>query len=632
MRILLAASEVTPFAKTGGLGDVAGALPRALAALGLDVAVALPLYPRVRRRKDPLEVVADRVGCNFAGENRPFRLLKTTLPGAPAVPVFLVENPWMFEAEEQFYGNEPGSYGDGHLRFLYFSRAVIEIPEAAGFHPDVFHLNDWQTALVGPLLRTVHARDPELSRAATVLTIHNLAYQGVFPVPDLRHAGVPDFLLREGRLLEKGSGNLLAGGIRFADALSTVSRSYAHEILTPEFGEGLDALLHWRRDLLTGIVNGLDTDAWNPATDAHLPAHYTADDLQGKAVCRGRLLEASGLEPTEGPVFGVVSRLVAQKGLDLVIPVMERVLDREPTARLVVLGSGESGIEDGFRRLAARFGRRVHARFTFDPPFSSLVEAGADVFLMPSRFEPCGLNQLISMRYGTPPVVRAVGGLRDTVTDATPEAVEGGRATGFTFGAFDSGALEDAVGRAIALFRRPEAFDRVRRAGMTQDWSWTRSAREYARLYEEAFRRHAEGKHLEVLLSDLPKEPLEADLPALAPVPDGYARDSLVLIPYDPHTLFCQWELGGEHSRGILDALDSELRRRIRYDLVVTEEWSGNTMRFDAGGITRQWYATVAPGRRYRGEVFMNVPGSPPRRVLDHPPVTMPGDARPEQP
>ena len=215
MKVLLAGSEVHPFAKTGGLADVLGALPRALARQGLEVAVCLPLYAKVRGRNDPLETVAEKVPCPFAGSNRPFRLLKTFLPGPEKVPLYLVENAGMFESEDDIYGSEPGSYGDGHLRFLYFSRAVLEIPKASGFHPDVFHLNDWQTALIPPLLRTVHRRDDKLARAATVFTIHNLAYQGGFSFDDLLAAGIPRWLLEEGRLLEQETGNLMAGGIRF---------------------------------------------------------------------------------------------------------------------------------------------------------------------------------------------------------------------------------------------------------------------------------------------------------------------------------------------------------------------------------------------------------------------------------
>jgi hypothetical protein len=311
---------------------------------------------------------------------------------------------------------------------------------------------------------------------------------------------------------------------------------------------------------------------------------------------------------------------------------MEQLLAGDSSARLVVLGSGEPEIEDGFRRLAARFGHAVHARFTFDTPLSSLIEAGADLFLMPSRFEPCGLNQLISMRYGTPPVVRRVGGLRDTVTDATPANIAAGRATGFTFDEFEAGAFRAAIGRAVASFRRPEEFAAIRRAGMRTDWSWNRPARQYAALYEEALRRRKDASHLAPLVADLPVEPIEVALPALAPVPDGYARDTITLIPFDPSTLFCQWELGGEDSKRVLDGMRQEARNGISYDLVIRDLDDGNELRFPVGGVTRQWFATVTPGRRYGAEVYLKAPHETPRRVLDHPGVRMPPEVRPEVP
>lgn len=629
MKVLVAASEIHPFAKTGGLADVASALPAALRNRGIEAAACLPMYPKVRRRNDARELISDRVSCPFAGEDRPFRLWRTAMPGADEVPVYLVDNPWMFEAEEAFYGTAPGSYGDAHLRFLYFSRAILRIPRAAGWHPDVFHLNDWQTALVPPLLRTVHRHDKNLARAATVLTIHNMAYQGVFPVRDLAHAGVPTWLLREGLLLERGLGNLLAGGLRFADAISTVSRTYAGEILTPEEGNGLDALLRWRKPLLRGIVNGLDTGEWNPETDPHLPAGYSASDMGGKARCRDSLLSECGLLPGPGPVFAVVSRLTAQKGLQLVPPAMDRVLRSRPGARLVILGSGEPELEDSFRRLMAAHPGRVFARFAFDPRFASLAEAGADLFLMPSRFEPCGLNQLISMRYGTVPIVRAVGGLKDTVVDTSEETLANGTAKGFAFHDFDAGALEEAIHRALALYEKPDLFRAVQRNGMTADWSWERSAAEYETLYGEAIERLDSGSHLAGLLHDLPPDPIEVELPSLAPIPDGYPRDVMVLVPFAPHTLFAHWELGGAASDERLLGLTAEERSRIHYELVLEDD-RGARLAFSVGGITHDYFAFVEPGRTYSGRLILHAPGRGSWQVLDAPGVSMPPDTGPE--
>ena len=629
MKILLAASEVHPFAKTGGLADVAGALPRALDRQGLDVAVCLPLYPKVRRRNDPMELVADRVACPFGGEDRPFRLWQTPMPGSPDVPVYLVENQWMFEAEEAFYGVEPGSYGDAHLRFLYFARAILRVPEAAEFYPDIFHLNDWQTALVAPLLRTVHRHDPELNKAACVTTIHNLAYQGAFPIDELQRAGIPDWLLREGRLLEGGLGNLLAGGVRFSDAITTVSRTYAQEILHEENGNRLDPLLRWRSDLLEGIVNGLDVEVWNPEIDPHLDHHYTAEDLKGKAECKKQLLRESGLAPTDGPVFGVVSRLAAQKGLKVVVPVMHHVLTERRDARFVLLGSGEPSLEQAFQQLAHAHPESAAANLKFDPRFASLVEAGADLFLMPSEFEPCGLNQLISMQYGTPPIVHAVGGLEDTVTDTTEATLKDGTATGFKFRGLSPENLLATVKRALDLYDQPDRFRKVQRRGMIIDWSWNRPAATYEELYERALERRANPRHLDYVLDDLPPDPIEVHLPSIPHIPEGYARDVMVMTPFSPTTLFINWELGGANSTSLIDGMPQEEKDRVRYELIIRDDL-GRESRHEVGGVGHQWFATVEPERSYSGALFLIAPGRAPVQVLDTPPVTMPPDVSPE--
>ena len=628
MKVLLAASEVHPFAKTGGLADVAGALPRALADLGVEVAVCLPFYRKVRRRSDRLEVVAERVDCTFAGSPRPFRLLRTTLPGCNDVAVYLIENPGVFEAEDALYGTEPGSYGDGHLRFLYFSKALLHLPRAAEFLPDVIHLNDWQTALAAPLLRTLFKDDADLSRAACVLTIHNLAYQGVFPAEDLRRAGIPDFLLREGRLLEKGEGNMLAGGIRFADALSTVSRSYADEILTPEFGCGLEAVLLWRKRLLRGIVNGLDTETWNPATDPNLPVNYDAEHLEGKRRCRAALLRECSLAECSGPVFGIVSRLVAQKGLGLVLPVMEDLLESGRELRLVVLGSGEPALEQAFQDLSRRFPGRVHARLTFDAAFASRVEAGADFFLMPSRFEPCGLNQLISMRYGTPPIVRRVGGLKDTVTDATPENLRLGKATGFTFETFDAGALAEAVARALLMHASsPADYRSLQLAGMTSDLSWRKSAGEYLELYRDARFMHAEGSHLRPLLEGLPREPLGVELPWIPPPPEHYDRDVLTVLPRSPDELFVRFEI----STATLAERARAGAETSEFDLVLVVESGEDPPRvLPVARHGWRFVRNLAPGRTYRVSLQVRPREGSPQPGLGPASVTMPADVWPE--
>jgi starch synthase len=634
VKVLLLSAEVYPFAKTGGLGDVAGALPRALRNLGLDVAVVMPFYRKVRARRDPLDVVAEKVPCLFAGEERPFRLLQARLPGPERVPVWFVQNEGVFEEDEDIYGTSPGSYGDGHLRFLYFCFAALAIPKATGFRPDVWHLQDWQTAAVAPLLRFLKGADGRASDAATVLTIHNLAYQGVFPLDELRGAGVPEELLVEGKLAEGGRGNLLAGGLRYADALSTVSGTYAREILTPEFGNGLDPLLRWRETLLNGIVNGLDLDVWNPSTDRALPVRYDADSLPRKKKVKAELLAKLGLEPTDGPVFGVVSRFTGQKGLELVPPALARLLARRDDVRVAALGSGEKPIEGAFRELAAAHPGRAVVKLAFDEKLSHLIEAGADFFLMPSKFEPCGLNQLISMRYGTPPIVRATGGLEDTVIDATPERLADGTATGFKFRDPTVEGLAWAVDRALRLYdEEPERLDAMRKAGMTTDWSWEKSARDYLTLYETAVERRRRGaEHLEGLVPPTaPAEPHEVFLPPLAAVPDWYPRDVLTPLARDPWTLFVLWELGGDASRRRWEALDERDRGALRYVLRLVEVGTRVVADHEVG-IANDWFATAVPGATYEVELLARYRDGRLEQLMTAGPVSMPPVGHPDDP
>lgn len=630
MKVLVLSAEVYPFAKTGGLGDVAGALPRALHRLGHEVGVVLPYYRKIAKKNPDVEVVADAVPCHFGGAERPFQLLRGRLPGDEKIPVWFIRNEGVFEVDDEIYGSAAGSYGDGHLRFVYYATAALELPAATGFVPDVFHLNDWQAALVAPLLRFGRHHDRRLDDAATVLTIHNLAYQGAFPEGDLLHAGVPIGLLEEGRLLEGGGANLLAGGIRYADALSTVSRTYAREILTEEHGAGLDGLLRWREALLVGIVNGLDTDVWDPANDDALDCEYAADALDEKQKNRDGLLAAMGLDASDGPVFGVVSRLTDQKGLDLVPPAIRAILSEVPAARLVVLGSGDPALEDAFRDLAAAHPGRVSAALKFDDALAHRIEAGADFFIMPSRFEPCGLNQLISMRYGTPPIVRRTGGLADTVRDATSGAIADGTATGIVFDEDAPAALEAALRRAVALFGDAASYRAVQRAAMTQDLSWETSAREYVTLFLAAIERRRGGApHLAGLLPPKLIEPSAPKLPALAKLPDFYARDVLIAIPRDPQTLFCAWELGGGPSIDRLMRFDAAKRAAVTYVVRLVDLHSRRARDVECGGIARNWFVEVEPGAAYEVELLIRVPGEPLRQLLVTGPVTMPPDIGP---
>jgi starch synthase len=490
---------VVGFAKTGGLADVAGALPRALARRGHDCAVILPLY-RGARKAGPLEPAGEPFRVAVGGQPVEGRLWRGRLPGAD-VPAYLVEQNGYFDRDDPARGHGLYQYTDGDgrrrdyadscARFVFFCRAVLEAVRLLSLWPDVLHCNDWQTGLVPVYLREEYGRYPapavrERYRGLrTLFTIHNIAYQGHFWHWDMAVAGLDWRLFNHHQLEFHGGLNFLKAGLVFADYLSTVSPTYAREIQTPYYGCGLQGVLTARRDRLRGIVNGVDYDVWDPASDRRLPANYSADDPgPGKAVCKAALQRRLEMDVDSGaPLLGVVARLAEQKGIDLICRAAPALLAQG--AQLAVLGEGEPRWHAALRELRQRHPGRVGVVLGFDEGLAHLIEAGADLFLMPSLYEPSGLNQLYSMKYGTPPVVRATGGLADTVTDATPAALEAGTATGFRFAAYSPEALLEAVGRALDLYRHwPEPWGRLVRAAMRQDWSWDRSAADYERLYQ----------------------------------------------------------------------------------------------------------------------------------------------------
>ncbi len=470
MQLLFVASEVAPWSKTGGLGDVAGALPRALAARGHAVTVVTPRHAGIDPRREGLTALHGAV--RVRGE---------------ATTLWVKDGPvrTCFVEHERYFGSRRGLYGDGHRdhpdnaeRFAYLCRAALAVPGALRLRPRVLHANDWQTGLLPFLLRHEHARDPALAGARTVFTIHNLAYQGIFPKEVVPALGLPwDVFSYEGmEFFDQLS--FLKAGLVYADALTTVSPTYAREILTPEGGANLDALLRHRAADLTGILNGIDVHAWDPARDPYLPAHYTARAVSGKAACKAALQAELGLpDRIDVPLIGLVSRLTGQKGVDLVTAALPALLARD--VQLAVLGAGEPVYQEAIRRAAREHPGRVGARIGFDEGLAHRIEAGADLFLMPSRFEPCGLNQMYSLRYGTVPVVRAVGGLADTVED-----YDGwNRGTGFRFVEYAPHALLTAVRRALDVHRDRRAWRGLMTRGMAEDNSWERSAARYEALY-----------------------------------------------------------------------------------------------------------------------------------------------------
>lgn len=473
MKVLFAASEAAPFAKTGGLADVAGSLPRALAALGHDVRLVMPRYRAADVERYGLRHVATFYVPLSVWKER-CSVFQGTL--GPKVTAYFIHKDIYFDRPE-LYRTAQADYPDNAERFSFFSRAVLELCSALRFAPDIIHCNDWQTGLVPLYLKTFYHGAP-LGTAKTVFTIHNLGYQGIFRRDDLRLTGLPPELFTPEGVEFWGNVNFLKAGLISADAITTVSETYSREILTPEYGHGLDGVLRKRSADLSGIVNGIDTGDWNPARDPALPRTYSAGRLGGKAACKIALLRRTGLPDTEEPVVGMVTRLTAQKGLDILLDAIPRIL--QSGCRLIILGSGD----EQYHRLLSDSARahpdRMRLHLSYDDALARLIYAGSDMFLMPSRYEPCGLGQLIALRYGAVPVVRAVGGLADTVMEYRPRA---GTGTGFRFTDYGAKALVAALQRALAAYRNRAAWLQIVRRGMGQDFSWKRSAKEYERLY-----------------------------------------------------------------------------------------------------------------------------------------------------
>lgn len=474
MKILSASSELFPIIKTGGLADVALSLPAALRDLNHDVRLMLPAYRGV------LEAVngAEPVGTVQLA-NPSTRLLRTTISG---LDVWLVEHALFNRPGNPYLADDGKPWPDNAARFALFCRAIAAIAldrAGLGWQPDVLHCHDWQTALAPALLAS------ESERPATVYTIHNLAYQGVFPRATFVELGLPDWQWSPDGLEFYGQLSFMKGGLRYADRLTTVSPGYAREIQTEAFGCGLDGLLAHRRNKLRGIVNGIDTAVWNPATDPLLAQNYGCEDLRAKHANKTEVQRAFGLaERRDVMLIGMIGRLVAQKGIDLVLDALPPLL--ELPVQIALLGAGEFEHEQALRAWETRQPAKLSVHLGFDEALAHRIEAGADVFLMPSRFEPCGLNQMYSQRYGTIPIVRRTGGLQDTVEDANDQAIAAGRATGIVFDEATAAALIAAVRRALALHENKRVWRQLQQTGMRRDFSWERSAVEYLQLYEQA--------------------------------------------------------------------------------------------------------------------------------------------------
>lgn len=485
MHIVFAASECVPFAKTGGLADVVGALPPELVKLGHQVTVYLPLYAVVRPHiKGELKYAVRSITIPFEGYNRFAGIVDGGRRNG--VQYYFVDCPELFD-RTGLYGSKAGDYPNNWERFAFYCRAVLEAAKLLGA-PHVFHVHDWQAALIPVYLRTVYSTDPVLSGAGTVLTIHNAGYQGWFPPTTTQRLLFPWEIFTMDKVEQFDTFNFLKGGVVYADMLTTVSRKYAQEIQTAEFGEKLEGVLRQRAADLRGILNGVDYGQWDPATDKHLAAHYTADDLSGKQACCADLLHAFGLGKVSEatPVIGIVSRLAVQKGFDMVAEIAGKLMERD--VAVVALGTGEPEYEKFFREWAFRYPGQVAVQIRYDEALAHKIEAGADIFLMPSRYEPCGLNQIYSLKYGAVPVVRATGGLDDTVEEWNAKL---GTGTGFKFEGLSSAALLAAIDRALAAFRDKKGWTKLMRNGMARNYSWAGPAKEYAAVYDEVARRRA---------------------------------------------------------------------------------------------------------------------------------------------
>ncbi len=470
MRIALLTAEAVPFAKTGGLADVAGALPKSLRDNGVDSFLILPLYEQIDRRH-LRHIALDHVLVDWMGGKRPIRVWYSDAAGG--APAFLIE--------DQGYFGRPGIYGyrDDHERFAFFCRSALEIMHHLGAAPDVVHLNDWHCGFAAVELFARRYWDGYFRNTRTIFSIHNLAYQGTFDPGDLRKLG---FGAQDqvDAFLSNGSASALKAGLWSSDALTTVSPTYAREIQTPEHGNGLDWLLRMRSSRLIGIANGVDYDVWNPQTDPNIPAHFSVDDLQGKRECKRELLRRFSLpENLDRPIIANISRLTSQKGFDLIQQAAWRIL--ETGAYFIALGAGAQVYEDFLQTLRDHAPNQVGIYKGMNDSLAHLIEAGADIYLMPSQFEPCGLNQMYSMRYGTVPVVRATGGLEDTVEDFNRARRTG---TGFKFHPYSAHSMLEKIYEALYCYVEPETWATIQRNGMRVDHSWTAAARKYIGVYE----------------------------------------------------------------------------------------------------------------------------------------------------
>jgi starch synthase len=482
MKVLIASPEVYPFVKTGGLADVTGALPKALKKLGIDVRVILPKHKGIEERGFPMRYKNYKIACQVSQSTIDAEIVESEYDG---IITYLVENDEYYY-RDYLYSTPDGDYLDNAERFIFFAKSILEAIKVTGFIPDVLHCNDWETALSPVFLKSLSKDDPLLRQISTLLTIHNLGYQGIFWHYDMHLLNIGWEYFTPEALEFFGHINFLKGGIVFSDILSTVSKQYSKEVQTTEFGCGLEGILTTRRNDLYGIVNGIDYEEWNPEKDQHIPAQYNEKNLANKRVCKAALQEEYGLPVMENtPLIGTISRLADQKGFDLIASSLGNMLSKG--VQYIILGTGERKYHDLFTGLSKQFPKSFGVKIAYDNRLAHLIEAGSDMFLMPSQYEPCGLNQLYSLKYGTVPIVRGVGGLEDTIIDYTKSPDIG---TGFKFYDYSEKALLDAIGRAIGVYKNQSAWQSLIKKCMSEDFSWEKSAKEYVEVYKKAIAKH----------------------------------------------------------------------------------------------------------------------------------------------
>lgn len=489
MRILLVSPEVFPFAKTGGLADVTGALPKKIAKLGHEVKLILPFYKKVFEKRFELKSLDLKIPeISVAFKNLKIKVKSFSDKNSKVKVLFLDYQPFFFRENLYLDPKTGQDFKDNDERFILFSKGVLEILKQMNWSPDIIHCNDWQSALIPAYLKTTYADDPFFKSTATVFSIHNIAYQGIFPKESFKKIGVKDDLFYPTSPFEFwGKLNFMKAGIVYADVINTVSQRYKEEIQkNSEFGYGLEGVLSSRSSDLYGILNGIDYSEWSPENDKYIPHRYTSKDLSGKKKNKAELLKSSGLSKNKKdiPLIGIISRLADQKGFDLFEKIGEEILSLD--LKIVVLGTGDKKYHTYFTGLEKKYPEKIKVNLTFNNPLAHLIEAGVDMFLMPSKYEPCGLNQLYSLKYGTVPIVRETGGLADTIEDFNPKTYQG---TGFVFKNYDPFELLDAIKRALEVYKNKKIWKKLMLSGMSKDFSWERSARKYVELYKIALQK-----------------------------------------------------------------------------------------------------------------------------------------------